>query len=67
VKEVAEGIRKNLGDRVKIEFVPERPGDFGGREVSASKAKRELGWEPTVEFEDGLRRTVEWFCAKWGK
>jgi UDP-glucose 4-epimerase len=67
VLEVAEGIRKNLGDHVKIEFVPERPGDFGGREVSASKAKQELGWEPTVEFEDGLRRTVEWFRARWDK
>jgi UDP-glucose 4-epimerase len=67
VLEVAEGIRKNIGEQVKIEFVPERPEDFGGKEVSAEKALRELGWAATVDFEDGLRRTVEWFRAKWGR
>ena len=67
VLEVAEGIRKAIGDHVKIEFVPARPGDFGGKEVSAEKAKLELGWYPTVSFEDGLRTTVEWFRQKWGK
>ncbi len=65
--EVAEGIRKLVGDQVKIEFVPERPGDFAGKEVTADKARRELGWTPTVEFEDGLKATVDWFRAKWGQ
>jgi UDP-glucose 4-epimerase len=67
VLEVAEGIRKVIGDQVKIEFVPERPGDFGGKEVTAEKARRELNWRPAVEFEDGLRATIEWFRRKWGK
>jgi len=67
VLEVAQGIRAAIGDHVKIEFVPERPGDFGGKEVAAEKARQELGWGTTVEFEDGLRRTVEWFRKKWGK
>ena len=67
VLEVAEGIRSILGDQVKIQFVPERPGDFGGKEVSAAKARNELGWSPTVEFEEGLRRTTEWFREKWQK
>ena len=67
VLEVAEGLKKLVGDQVKIEFTPARPGDFGGKEVSAEKARRELGWQPSVEFEDGLRRTVEWFREKWGK
>lgn len=65
VLQVAEGIREIVGDQVRIEFVPERPGDFGGREVSGEKAASELGWRPAVEFEDGLRRTAEWFCEKW--
>jgi UDP-glucose 4-epimerase len=67
VLEVAEGVRRALGDHVRIEFVPARPGDFGGREVSGEKAARELAWRPVVEFEEGLRRTVEWFCQRWGK
>ena len=65
VLEVAEGIRRNVGEHVRIEFVPARPGDFGGKEVSAAKAMRELGWEPKVDFEDGLRRTVDWFRERW--
>jgi len=67
VLEVAEGIRRLVGDQVRIEFTPERPGDFGGKEVIAEKAREELAWEPTIEFEEGLRRTVDWFRAKWGK
>ncbi len=67
VLEVAEGIRKNIGGHVKIEFVPERPGDFGGKEISAEKAERELGWKAKVEFEEGLKKTVDWFRTKWGK
>lgn len=67
VLEVAEGIRSVIGEHVKIEFVPERPGDFGGKEVSAKKAWRELGWKTKVNFEEGLRTTVEWFREKWGK
>ena len=30
-----------------------------------SKAKELLGWEPKVSFEDGVRRTVEWFEENW--
>lgn len=67
VLEVAEGIRRLVGDHVRIEFVEARPGDFGGKEVVAEKAKRELGWEPETGFEEGLARTVEWFRARWGK
>ena len=66
VLEVAEGIKKVLGDDVKLEFVPARPGDFGGKEVSASKARQELDWYPTVSFEEGMKHTVEWFREKWG-
>jgi len=65
VLEVAERIREHVGPQVRIEFVPERAGDFGGKEVTGEKAKRELGWEPRVDFEDGLARTVAWFRGRW--
>ncbi|MDR4494864.1 MAG: NAD-dependent epimerase/dehydratase family protein [Nitrospirales bacterium] len=65
VLEVAEGIKKVLGGKVTLEFIPARSGDFGGREVSATKARQELGWHPTVSFEEGMKRTVEWFQEQW--
>jgi UDP-glucose 4-epimerase len=67
VLEVAEGIRRAIGDHVRIELGPERPGDFGGKEVSGEKARRELGWSPRVEFETGLAETVEWFRRRWSR
>ena len=61
-----EASARLIGERVRIDFVPERAGDFPGREVCADKAREELGWAATVDFDDGLRDTVGWFCAKWG-
>ena len=66
VLEVAESIRDMVGDHVQIEFTLERPGDFGGRDVSGEKAARELSWKPMVDFEAGLAETVRWFTQKWG-
>ena len=60
VKEVAETVKKLIGD-VEIEYKEKRPEDFEGKVVSAEKAKRELGWEPKVDFEEGVRRYIEWY------
>tara|TARA_Y100000031_G_scaffold156447_1_gene211019 strand:- start:1052 stop:1996 length:945 start_codon:yes stop_codon:yes gene_type:complete len=59
IKQVAETVQKLVGG-VKIESVPARPGDFSGKEISSELAKKELGWEPKVSFEEGLRRYIEW-------
>ncbi|CAK0768767.1 NAD-dependent epimerase/dehydratase family protein [Azospirillaceae bacterium] len=65
VLDVAKNIQKFVGSHVSIEFTPERPGDFSGRKISAEKAAHDLGWRPTIDFENGLRFTAEWFCEKW--
>jgi dTDP-glucose 4,6-dehydratase len=47
--------------RVQITFVKDRPGHDKRYAIDASKLKRELGWAPTVSFEQGLARTVDWY------
>ncbi|WP_028770010.1 dTDP-glucose 4,6-dehydratase [Silanimonas lenta] len=49
--------------RVQITFVKDRPGHDKRYAIDASKLKRELGWAPTVSFEEGLSRTVDWYLA----
>ncbi|HLX33036.1 MAG TPA: dTDP-glucose 4,6-dehydratase [Gaiellaceae bacterium] len=44
-------------------IVPDRPGHDRRYLLDSSKLRRELGWEPTVPFEAGLRATVEWYAA----
>lgn len=64
VKEVAETVQKLMGEGVKIEYKEARPGDYGGKHVSGGKIKRELGWEPRVDFEEGMKRYIEWFRSQ---
>lgn len=46
-----------------IEFVTDRLGHDRRYAVSIIKAKRELGWSPAIDFEWGLRNTVNWYQA----
>ncbi len=47
--------------RSLIKFVKDRAGHDRRYAIDASKIKDELGWEPTVGFEEGIRRTIEWY------
>jgi dTDP-glucose 4,6-dehydratase len=44
-------------------IVPDRPGHDRRYLLDSSKLRTELGWEPQIPFEDGLRATVEWYAA----
>lgn len=46
-----------------ITFVKDRAGHDLRYAIDASKLKRELGWEPSLQFEEGLERTVDWYLA----
>ena len=63
IKQIAETVQKVIGN-VKIEYVAARPGDFSGKEVASQLAKSELGWEPKISFEEGVRRYVKWYQGK---
>lgn len=44
-----------------ITFISDRPGHDRRYAMSYEKIKAELGWEPTVDFNTGLKRTIEWY------
>jgi len=44
-----------------IAFVKDRPGHDRRYAIDSSRIKRELGWQPAVTFEEGLRQTVTWY------
>lgn len=52
------GARRRL-----IEFVTDRPGHDLRYAIDSSKLQAELDWRPTVTFEEGLARTVDWYLA----
>ncbi len=60
--QVAETILRLLGKPPSlIQFVTDRPGHDFRYAVDSSKARRELGWSHQIEWEAGLRQTVEWY------
>lgn len=44
-----------------ITFIKDRPGHDLRYAIDATKLKRELGWEPSVQFEEGIEKTVQWY------
>ena len=57
---------KKLGNQIGhskqlIKFVKDRAGHDLRYAIDASKIKQDLGWEPSVTFEQGLEKTVDWY------
>ena len=46
-----------------ITYVKDRPGHDLRYAIDASKINRELGWSPTVTFEEGLSETIDWYLS----
>ncbi len=58
----AEGTSDGL-----ITYVTDRAGHDLRYAIDASKIKNELGWEPSLQFEEGIEKTVQWYLdnAEW--
>ena len=46
-----------------ITYVKDRPGHDRRYAIDASKINKELGWAPSVTFEEGLSETIDWYLA----
>jgi dTDP-glucose 4,6-dehydratase len=57
-----EKLNREKGESAKlITYVKDRAGHDLRYAIDASKIKRDLGWEPSITFEKGLKQTVEWY------
>jgi dTDP-glucose 4,6-dehydratase len=64
IEEIADRVLELTGKPESLKtIVPDRPGHDRRYLLDSSKVTRELGWEPEIGFEDGLRETVEWYAA----
>ena len=60
VLELAERIRDTVGSRSPIEFVERPEDDPSVRQPDITLARSELGWEPVVPLDEGLKPTIAW-------
>ncbi len=62
ILQIASAVRNCLGvKKIKIKFRPKRPGDVRRTLADITRARKELGYRPTVLFDRGIKRTVDWF------
>ena len=65
VDEVARRLgREPNEERKLIEFVKDRPGHDQRYAIDASRVAHEIGWLPRMEFQEGIRSTVDWYLER---
>jgi UDP-glucose 4-epimerase len=57
-------LKKLTGYAGDVKYGPERTGDIKHSLADISRARKHLGYDPKVAFEEGLRRTVEWYQSQ---
>jgi UDP-glucose 4-epimerase len=64
LNETIQVLKKLTGYSGKVTYGAERAGDIKHSLADISRARKHLGYDPKVEFEEGLRRTVEWYRSQ---
>lgn len=59
--EVFQKVVQEMGLTVPETHGPERPGEQITSSLSSAKAKEVLGWEPTIQFDEGVKKVVSWY------
>ena len=68
IKQFAEEIIRITGTKSEIEYKPLPVDDPKVRQPDISRARKVLGWEPRVKFDEGIAKTIEYFrgCVERG-
>ncbi len=67
LNEVYSAIAGQLGFSAKPNYGPEREGDIKHSLADIGRAVKELGYQPKVQFHDGLRKTIDWYLSEQEK
>ena len=67
LNEVLKQLEKITGKKIQAKYEPARTGDIRDSWADISLARKILGFQPRVPFEEGLRRTWDWYKAAYGK
>ena len=62
--EVFRKVVSEMGVNIEEKHIEERPGEQVTSSLDYSKATEILGWEPQVNFDEGVKRVVEWYKNK---
>lgn len=67
LNEVLHLLAKITGRKIQARYDPPREGDIRDSQADISLARKMLGYEPRVNFEEGLKRTWEWYERAYGE
>jgi UDP-glucuronate 4-epimerase len=61
LRELIKLLEQMIGKKARIKKLPEQPGDVDRTFADISKARKEIGYSPKFEFEEGLRNFIKWY------
>jgi len=67
LNQVLKLLEKITGKKIEARYDPPRSGDIRDSQADITLARKVLGYEPRVQFEEGLRRTWDWYVKAYGK
>ncbi len=67
LNQVLKLLEKITGKKIQAKYDPPRTGDIRDSQADLSLARKVLGYEPRVQFEEGLGRTWDWYKKAYGK
>ncbi|MCE9546580.1 MAG: GDP-mannose 4,6-dehydratase, partial [Planctomycetia bacterium] len=67
IRELIVRLEQAIGRPAKIDYQPEKPGEMPLTHADLTKARRLLGYQPQVTFDEGVPEFVAWFLAERGR